>query len=126
MKLEKFLKDKLSSEGGEGFARHLLGFIKRKCPGIGINPIPNDTFAIIFAELKDSAKVWPFITGELRQLVSQITNMQVRSQVHQYHKLCHFIEATLGKGRPTPHAHTTATDATAAYFVLAILISQRR
>lgn len=77
LKLEKFLKDKLSSEGGEAFARHLLSFIKRKCPGLGINPIPSETFTIIFNELKGSTNVWPFITGELQQLLSQIRNMQV-------------------------------------------------
>ena len=80
LKLEKFLKDKLSSEGGEAFARHLLGFIKRKCPGIGISPIPSETFTIIFNELKESTKVWPFITAELQQLLAQIRTMQVCNQ----------------------------------------------
>uniref|UniRef100_A0A915E071 Uncharacterized protein n=1 Tax=Ditylenchus dipsaci TaxID=166011 RepID=A0A915E071_9BILA len=81
LKLDKFLEDKLS-EHGDLFAQQLCQYIKRRCPGLSStnNPIPTDTFQLMFTVLQSRANTSSLISSELTQLYQQMRSGSVSAQ----------------------------------------------
>lgn len=49
--------------------------MKRRCPVLGTNnPLPADTFQLIFSALQPRVAAWPIIATELTQLIGQLRN----------------------------------------------------
>ncbi|KAI1717100.1 CCR4-Not complex component, not1 domain-containing protein [Ditylenchus destructor] len=73
LKLDKFLEDKLNDHG-QSFAEHLCAFLKRRCPGLpgSVNPIPSETFQVLFTVLQSRSNLSPLITAELGQILLQM------------------------------------------------------
>ncbi|KAI1730002.1 CCR4-NOT transcription complex subunit 1 HEAT repeat domain-containing protein [Ditylenchus destructor] len=58
----------------QSFAEHLCAFLKRRCPGLpgSVNPIPSETFQVLFTVLQSRSNLSPLITAELGQILLQM------------------------------------------------------
>ena len=71
LKLDKFIEDKLA-EHGERFAQQLCEMMKRRSAEGIHNPLPSETFQLMFSVLQPRAPAWPMVAAELSQLMAQI------------------------------------------------------